>query len=317
MIPSPLFFNQSASSSQVNPIIKARNNMEQLMTLLLNFVEEESKGEEAKQLYLDFFEPIRLLYSFYVGYRACSVCSILSREQGSSLCPQFSKLALEKIPEPHLIARGKFIPLNTAKCYLEKIVSWIHLYIKNSEYANKDFMYADIKTHGPFYAAVQSALYMFAFRHEEFMDNKKNLEFLKSLNFNTIVTCSLNPLRVCLPPVVKNFASISRNYQLAYCDTIIQRNNRINLPIVGSLSESSSSAKPLLLDSFFPFDPYSLKDSDSFISPLYRKYSSSSNAESVSDSEEEEEEEVEGMEIGSLKEVPSFHYGTSPGFKMI
>ena len=94
--------------------------------------------------------------------------------------------------------------------------------------------------------------------------------FCRSLQFNSIVTCQLNPLRVCLPPVVKNFAAIARNYQLAYCDTIIQRNSRINLPVIGNLSSSgaplsSETAKPLLLDSFFPFDPYRLPKSKVFV----------------------------------------------------
>ena len=46
------------------------------------------------------------------------------------------------------------------------------------------------------------------------VNSKKNLAFLRSLQFNTIVTCQLNPLRVCLPPVVKNFAALARNYQV-------------------------------------------------------------------------------------------------------
>jgi hypothetical protein len=58
--------------------------------------------------------------------------------------------------------------------------------------------------------------------------------------------------------------------QLAYCDTIIQRNSRISLPVVGNLSSSGAplsheNAKPMLLDSFFPFDPYRLANSKVFI----------------------------------------------------
>jgi hypothetical protein len=59
-------------------------------------------------------------------------------------------------------------------------------------------------------------------------------------------------------------------FQLAYCDTIIQRNSRINLPVIGNLSSSgaplsSETAKPMLLDSFFPFDPYRLTKSKVFV----------------------------------------------------
>ena len=42
-----------------------------------------------------------------------------------------------------------------------------------------DFMFVDIKAHGVFYAACQAALYVFAFRHEEMVTNKKHLAFLR------------------------------------------------------------------------------------------------------------------------------------------
>jgi hypothetical protein len=62
--------------------------------------------------------------------------------------------------------------------------------------------------------------------------------------------------------------------QLAYCDTIIQRNSRISLPVVGNLSSSGAplsheNAKPMLLDSFFPFDPYRLANSKVFIQVIH------------------------------------------------
>jgi hypothetical protein len=77
--------------------------------------------------------------------------------------------------------------------------------------------------------------------------------------------------------MVHNFVNTNRisvqvnfPFQLAYCDTIIQRNSRINLPVIGNLSSSGApasveTAKPILLDSFFPFDPYRLTKSKVFI----------------------------------------------------
>merc|ERR1712179_336475 len=72
------------------------------------------------------------------------------------------------------------------------------------------------------------------------------------------------------------------------------RNNRINLPVVGSLSSSSSTAKPLLLDCFFPFDPYMLEESKIYIEDIYRPYtgeifSDMSQDENESEGESEEE----------------------------
>merc|ERR1712109_28342 len=131
-----------------------------------------------------------------------------------------------------------------------------------------DYSYVNVKAHGPFYAACQAILYIIAFRQDEITWGHKSLEFLSKLGLGRIVTCSLNPLKVCLPPVVKNFASMARHYQLAYCETVIQRNNRLNLPVVGTKASTTSvigEAKPALLDTFFPFDPYRLEQSKNFV----------------------------------------------------
>ena len=118
-----------------------------------------------------------------------------------------------------------------------------------------------------------------------------------------IVTCSLNPLKVCLPPVVKNFAAIARHYQLAYCETVIQRNNRLNLPVVGTKASTTSvigDAKPALLDTFFPFDPYRLKESEFFVKCHYREYQGSLLDEN--DSEEDSGDESESENDDSILE---------------
>ena len=72
----------------------------------------------------------------------------------------------------------------------------------------------------------QAIFYVFAFRHSELTATDARLKSLQSMSWQTLVTSPLNPLRVCLPGVVTNFSAIARNYQLAYCNSIIQRNNR-------------------------------------------------------------------------------------------
>lgn len=51
-----------------------------------------------------------------------------------------------------------------------------------------------------------------------------------------------------------------RKYQVVFCYTIIERNNRCVLPVVRSSAGGdcvTTNTNPL--DSFFPFDPYLLK----------------------------------------------------------
>lgn len=74
-----------------------------------------------------------------------------------------------------------------------------------------------------------------------------------------IVTSRLNPLRVCQPAVVQNFAAITRKYQLAYCYSIIEHNSRNTLPTIYKDEKGSVIVSSNVLEAFYPFDPYILK----------------------------------------------------------
>jgi hypothetical protein len=120
---------------------------------------------------------------------------------------------------------------------------------------------------------------------------------------------------------------------LAYCETVIQRNNRLNLPVVGNLASTSiEDAKPMLLDTFFPFDPYRLKASRHFIIEMYREYQGTlEDEDSSDDDDDDEEDEIDDIEtmtdllfqppnpkrrrINSTGSHHDFDYETSPGFK--
>merc|ERR1711994_121955 len=158
-------------------------------------------------------------------------------------------------------------------------------------------MYTNLKSHGPFYAACQATFYIFAFRHKELTADSGGVKFAQSLGVNSIVTSQLNPLRVCLPGVVRNFTSVARNYQLAYCQTVIERNNRINLPVVGSLS-SGSKVKPLLLDCFFPFDPCLLPRVKPWVETHYLQYQWLQGILQTEDEDDEESSDEEDAEEG-------------------
>ncbi len=63
--------------------------------------------------------------------------------------------------------------------------------------------------------------------------------------------CTNMPPHICL---------CRRKYQVVFCYTIIERNNRQVLPVVHSSAGGDSvTTNTNPLDSFFPFDPYLLK----------------------------------------------------------
>ncbi|XP_004441907.1 PREDICTED: RNA polymerase I-specific transcription initiation factor RRN3 [Ceratotherium simum simum] len=169
------------------------------------------------------------------------------------------------------LARAKFVPLITVKSCLDLLVNWLHIYLDNQDSGTKAF--CDVALHGPFYSACQAVFYTFVFRHKQLLSGnlKEGLRYLQSLNFERIVMSQLNPLKICLPSVVNFFAAITSKYQLVFCYTIIERNNRQMLPVIRNTAGGDSvqtCTNPL--DTFFPFDPCVLKRSKKFIDPIYQ-----------------------------------------------
>ncbi|XP_005391112.1 PREDICTED: RNA polymerase I-specific transcription initiation factor RRN3 isoform X2 [Chinchilla lanigera] len=171
------------------------------------------------------------------------------------------------------LARAKFVPLITVKSCLDLLVNWLHIYLNNQDSGAKAF--CDVALHGPFYSACQAVFYTFVFRHKQLLDGnlKEGLRYLQSLNFQRIVMSQLNPLKICLPSVVNFFAAITNKYQLVFCYTVIERNNRQMLPVIRNTAGGDSvqtCTNPL--DTFFPFDPCVLKRSKKFIDPIYQTW---------------------------------------------
>jgi len=134
------------------------------------------------------------------------------------------------------------------------------------------------------------------------------------------VTCHLNPLRFCLPTIVRNFSAVAKHFQVAYCDTILQKNARLHLPEVSAMATHvTSGAKPVLLDTFFPFDPYNLSKSRHFIDLYYREYHGNIELddEDISSDEEEEimgeqDDSEDGNEDEDIKNIDSKNYYPKP-----
>ncbi|KAK3769160.1 hypothetical protein RRG08_014023 [Elysia crispata] len=219
------------------------------------------------------------------------------------------------------VTRAAFLPLSTARQVMELMLRWVHSYLDQTGDLRIN---ADLEHHGPFYSVCQSAFYIFCFLHNDLMLSKQGLKWGQLLNFQRVITSKLNPLRVCMPIVVKTFASATRMHQLAFCDTIIERNNRCSLP-VSSSQFSLEGSKKIHLESYFPFDPYLLPGSSSFVVSLYREFHGSlPDIDTVEDEDEddflpEEDEKVHAavditMMLGKSP-VDLLHYSVSPGFK--
>lgn len=234
-----------------------------------------------------------------------------------------------------LMARAKYIPLSLIKRTLHDLCTWAHDYIQKSDSSQNT---TSIKAHLVFYAVCEAIFYVIAFRSRDLTSTNENLTFLQSLQLSTLVTCHLNPLRVCLPAVATTFAGVTRAHQLAYCHTILERNARRKLATV---YQNEVIMPEETLDTTFPFDPFMLKKSGAFITAIYQHFQpcddEDSNGNSIaSTNEQRRRKRVESLSvIGSMddddfltehkrnkitefsknheKEL-LFTYGTSPGF---
>ncbi|KAM5152918.1 RNA polymerase I-specific transcription initiation factor RRN3 isoform 1-T3 [Mantella aurantiaca] len=174
------------------------------------------------------------------------------------------------------LSRATFIPMTTVKACLDLLVNWLHSYIDNQDAGSRAF--CDVAFHGQFYAVCQAVFYTVIFRHKQLLAGnlQKGLAYLQALNFERIVMCQLNPLKICLPAVVNFFAAITRKYQLVFCYTIMERNKRQIIPVIRSSTCGTSvqmCTNPL--DSFFPFDSCVLKRCKKVIDPIYQPWKES------------------------------------------
>lgn len=194
------------------------------------------------------------------------------------------------------IARAKYIPISTVQTCMDLICHWIHCYIDEHDASS---LGPDANKYGPFYSVCQALFYIFVFRHKQLLELEAGLKYIRKLNLERIVTCRMNPLKVCLPTIVKTFAHITRQHEIVFCYTIIERNNRMLLPVATKTTNHSLMNLSFInqLDSYFPFDPYLLKRSGKFITPIYQEWEGLEHymdedheEKKLSDAEDEEEE---------------------------
>lgn len=167
-----------------------------------------------------------------------------------------------------LLARGNHITLLDVHACLESIRDWCNEYLDAQERL-PERNYEDLMLHGAFYSACQTMFYVFTFRYKQYTESKKALSLARSLNFDRIIHSKLNPLNVCAPAVVNNFAAVAHHFQVVYCYSVIENNKRLQIPV----ARVDEYLEPVtVLESFFPFDPYLLNRSKLYIQNHYREF---------------------------------------------
>ena len=151
------------------------------------------------------------------------------------------------------------------------------------------------------YSVIQSLLYVFCFQWHIFRSydgktGEATTWWAPVLILPRLVLSTWNPLWHCDANVVKRFASIAHQTKFMYCYTIIEKNKQLY-----HWRRINGHVEDIRLESFFPFDPYPLEVTSSFIHPLYREWVDlSEDIEKEGELEADDEERPESP--GSLLE---------------
>ena len=183
----------------------------------------------------------------------------------------------------------------------------------------------DLRRYSSFYVLSQALLYIFCFRWRDleshFNDDFEQDDLVSTFGhqhqwnsgvkeaLSSIVFSDLNPLKVCSPAIVTEFARIAHHLGIVYVYHILEKNKRVRLVrFAGNVygqpnRETALSAKKdedyQHLDEYFPFDPYHLPKSKRWIEGDYREWvgipglDDDKASESESDEEEAADSDVE------------------------
>jgi RNA polymerase I-specific transcription initiation factor RRN3 len=178
----------------------------------------------------------------------------------------------------------------------------------------------DLKMFGDFYAAFQAILYIFCFRWRELAaitageesDDELDEDDVETFKFPDILRESLkaamysplNPLRICTPVIVDQFAKLTHALQLFYIYPKIEENRHVritthwrdmsDLTISNPDRDTSWVGDNGMLEGYFPYDPYHLPVSKHWIESDYVTWKGIPGEEvSGTDSEDDG-----GMDIG-------------------
>lgn len=186
----------------------------------------------------------------------------------------------------------------------------------------------DPQRYSTYYSLVQALLYIFCFRWRDLesgLDEDVGDDELPSIydeerhwsvgvkeTFQLNLFSKLNPLKVCSPAIVTEFARVAHQLRVVYVYHLLETNKRIRLSrFSGASSYTQVNRETALsarnneehqhLDEYFPFDPYHLPRSKRWIEGDYREW------KGVPELDEEQmvesESEDEGIEDSDVDHV--------------
>ena len=177
----------------------------------------------------------------------------------------------------------------------------------------------DMRRYSSFYVLVQAMLYIFCFRWRDLeysRDDDFEVDELEPYShehhlkpgvkeaLSSNCFSKLNPLKVCSPAIVGEFACLANHLGIIYLYHLLETNKRVRLQqytdhTYGQVNrETALSARRdeehQHLDEYFPFDPYHLPKSKRWIEGDYREWVGIPSMDEDEESESTSDDESEG-----------------------
>ena len=224
------------------------------------------------------------------------------------------------------VARGSHVPASIVRDVFDYIGNELEQLRHEHEPTCKG---PHLRRYSDFYSLVQALLYIFCFRWRDLQlnsddededgelamqDHQFKYGVKEALSQN--IFSKLNPLKVCSPAIVTEFARMANHLGAVYVFHLLETNKRIRLSqfsntIEQSYKHSNPNRETALsmstdeshqhLDEYFPFDPYHLPKSKRWIEGDYREWAGIPGLdEQEADSEDDEDVVVnENVEEGT------------------
>ena len=307
---------------------ESEDTFDQLLSLFVTFVLPTYRSRHSQFLVFHFSQISQRNTAKFV-----SQCMKLAT--GQSTASNGSVFAAAYLAS--FIARGAKVPKYIVRDVVTLLGTQIIKFQRSYEPTCRG---PDLSRYALFYTCVQALLYIFCFRWRDLIvmseyDTEADLEDydvfasgepkwipgLKEI-FTQAIYSKLNPMKVCSPTIVNQFAAIANHLRFMFVYPILETNKRIKLSSYRSYGgtfssvmgvtkrESALSAKSgeahFQLDAFFPFDPYQLPKSKRWLQTDYNEWKgvpgmkidddedASDNEDDDDDDSESDEDEVDG-----------------------
>jgi len=195
----------------------------------------------------------------------------------------------------------------------------------------------DRRSYSIYYAVAQAVLYIFCFRwrdlasgsaspepgdedlsEDDVLAEGRDLAWVGSMKetFQRNIQSRLNPLKVCSPAIVGEFAKLAHHLRFLYVYSILETNKRVRLGQVaayygaGNVSDfgrretawdRKTGEAHLQLEAYFPFDPYQLPKSKRWVEADYNEWKLPAGMRQ-DDDEDDEDSELDESDDESLPE---------------